>query len=114
MDERREEWDHWCAPGAEEEVRHGLMSNSWELMECEADLGETAEVGTEVSSGAGEVALPGGLRAGDMVAWPTGGLSKEGVVATQEAATVADVEGDEDFDPSQFWLLLEQASYEIW
>ena len=92
------------------------MPNGWEANECEADLCEVAELGTEKEaiSGAGVAALPEGLRVGESLAWPTGKVGKEGVVATQEVAIAADVEGDEDFDPSHFWLLLKRAVYEVW
>lgn len=115
MEERREEGDCLHATVAEEEVRQGERPSNWEANECEADLCKNTEVGTdEASSGAGRVATPEGLRVDDLVAWPTVGLGKEGVVAIHEAATVADVEGDEGFDPSHFWLLLERAGYETW
>ena len=45
---------------------------------------------------------------------PTGGTHREGVASNQGAAQAADVEAQEGFDPSRFWLLLEQAGYKAW
>lgn len=116
MDERKEEGDWSYAPGTEDEVRQGELPNGWEEDGHNADLCKVAKLEPEEEANniAGAAARTEGQKVGDLSARPTSEPDREGVVATQEAANTADVEGDEGFDPSHFWLLLERAGYEVW
>lgn len=115
MDEHEEVGDNLDVPRTDEEAPKGVAFGSGDWMEGECSLAKITEtVVKEANIGTGEINIAEGLGVGDLAYEPTGQVSEKGDVATQGVATGADVEDEGEFNPDRFWLLLEQASYEIW
>lgn len=114
MEEQRNEGDNPCTHSAEEEVQLEGALGGWDLIEGEVDPAEINEiVWKEAGNGVGECSIPGVPRTSDQVDGPTGSVVSEGVETNYVADTVADWEEGGDVDPHMFWLLLEQAGYEL-